>query len=203
MLIKRSINQLSSSSVWRTVLSTSPLSNSAFTIAIHWTRMPDATQNDTIQTHIDSWHYNDTRCLCVQKLDKRIFYIKKVKYIFTVTHHNDQHSQMNRRGDVCYSNRPIATETYSALFILLWSVCWILSHFVTNLNVLMVHLYLFVVTFSFATVLFVIFVFVFYILYSFQSVCVCHFLVISCPFVSIWCVFLGVLWLVPIPLSDH
>lgn len=116
MLIKRSMNQLSSSTVWRT---TSPLSNSAFTKAIHWTRMPDATQNDKIQTHIDSWHYNDTRCLCVQKLDvcddKRIFYIKKVKYIFTVTHHNDQYSQMNRRGDVCYSNRLITTETYSAL----------------------------------------------------------------------------------------
>lgn len=110
--------------------------------------------------------------VCVFKSLTKGYFIK-VKYIFTVTHHNDQHSQMNRRGDVCYSNRPIATETYSALFILLWSVCWILSHFVAYLNVLMVHLYLFVVTFSFAIDLFVIFVFVFYISCSFQSVCVC------------------------------
>lgn len=53
------------------------------------------------------------------------------------------------------------------------SVCWILSHFVANLNVLMVHLYLFVVTFSFAIVLFVIFFLFLHLDVVFRSLCLC------------------------------
>lgn len=203
MLIKRSINQLSSSSIWGTVLSTSPLSNSAFTIAINWTTMPDATQNDTIQSHIDSWHYNDTRCLCVHKLEK-------VNYSFTVNHHNDQHNQRNRRGDKCYRSRPIATVTYSALcffkiiivhiivvsLLYFVSLCWQFEHPYDLFGSLCGY---FLICSCFVCDFFL----HLYVVFRSLGVCVYHFLVISCPFVSIWCVFLGVLWLVPILLSDH
>lgn len=53
--------------------------------------------------------------VCVFKsLTKGYFILKKTTYIFTVTHHNDQYSQMNRA---------IATETYSALWGFLNNNC--------------------------------------------------------------------------------